>query len=163
VLDRAAEPVMLVGPQARPPPAGDAPVVVAVDGAATDHTLVAIARGWATRLGNRLVIATVAEPVPPSFREGQPLHRARGPADPEGYVADLAAGAADASCTVGTRVAYDPVSVRDGLVRLVDRTAALLVVGSHRRTRPWRALFGSHTPRIVHDIEVPALVVPLDT
>jgi nucleotide-binding universal stress UspA family protein len=38
----------------------------------------------------------------------------------------------------------------------------LLVVGSHRRTRPLRALFGSHTPRIVHDIEVPALVVPLD-
>ena len=162
VLDRATDSVMLVGPQARPPRAGDAPVVVAVDGAATDHALVDIARGWATRLGNRLVIATVAEPVPPSFREGRPLHRARGPADPEGYVADLAARAADASCTIDSRVAYDPISVRDGLVRLVDRTAALLVVGSHRRTRPLRALFGSHTPRIVHDIEVPALVVQLD-
>jgi nucleotide-binding universal stress UspA family protein len=162
VLDRATDPVILVGPQARPPRAGDAPVVVAVDGAATDHALVDIAQGWATRLGNRLVIATVAEPVPPSFREGQPLHRAHGPADPEGYVADLAARAADASCTVDTRVAYDPTSVRDGLVRLVDRTAALLVVGSHRRTRPLRALLGSHTPRIVHDIDVPALVVPLD-
>ena len=88
---------------------------MAVDGAATDHALVDIARGWATRLSNRLVIATVAEPVPPSFREGQPLHRARGPADPEGYVADLAARAADASCTIDSRVAYDPISVRDGL------------------------------------------------
>jgi len=93
VLDRVTDPVMLVGPQARPPRAGDAPVVVAVDGGATDHAHVDIARGWAPRLGNRLVIATVAEPVPPSFREGQPLHRARGPADPEGYVADLAARA----------------------------------------------------------------------
>jgi len=100
--------------------------------------------------------------VPPSFREGRPLHRARGPADPEGYVADLAARAADASCTIDSRVAYDPISVRDGLVRLVDRTAALLVVGWHRRTRLLRALLGSHTARIVHDIEVPALVVPLD-
>jgi hypothetical protein len=72
VLDRATDPVMLVGPQARPPRAGDAPVVVAVDGGATDHALVDIAQGWATRLGNRLVIATVAEPVPPSFREAQP-------------------------------------------------------------------------------------------
>jgi nucleotide-binding universal stress UspA family protein len=46
VLDRATDPVMLVGPQARPPRAGDAPVVVAVDGTATDHALVAIAQGW---------------------------------------------------------------------------------------------------------------------
>src|SRR5512132_873811 len=45
VLDRGTDPVMLVGPQARPPRAGDAPVVVAVDGAASDHALVDIARG----------------------------------------------------------------------------------------------------------------------
>ena len=59
-------------------------------------------------------------------------------------------------------VVYGPLSVRSGLVRLVDRTAALLVVGSHRRTRPLRALLGSHASRVVHDVEVPALIVPLD-
>ncbi|MGH9290735.1 MAG: universal stress protein [Acidimicrobiales bacterium] len=162
VLDRTSDPVILVGPQARLPCAFDAPVVVAVNGAATDHSLVDVARGWTARLGNRLVIATVAEPVPGSFHEGRMLHRARGPADPEGYVAGLAARAGDASFTIETRVAYDPISVHGGLVRLVDRTAALLVVGSHHRTRPSRALFGSQTARIVHDIGVPALVVPLD-
>jgi nucleotide-binding universal stress UspA family protein len=47
-------------------------------------------------------------------------------------------------------------------VRLVDRTAALLAIGSHRRTRPLRALLGNHAARVVHDVEVPALVVPLD-
>lgn len=58
-------------------------------------------------------------------------------------------------------VVYDPISVCGGGVRLVDRTAALLVIGSHRRTRPLRALVGSHAARVVHDVEVPALVVPL--
>jgi nucleotide-binding universal stress UspA family protein len=164
VLDRTTEPVMLVGPEARPPCAGDAPVVVAVDGVddAADAALLRVALGWATALGTGIVIATVAEPVPGSFHQSRPLHRARGPADPEGYVAGLAARAADAGTTVATRVIYDPINVRDGLVRLVDRTAALLVIGSHRRTRPLRALFGSHVARVVHDIAVPALVVPLD-
>jgi nucleotide-binding universal stress UspA family protein len=164
LLDRATEPVLLVGPDARPPCASDAPVVVAVDGAndADDAALVGVALGWATSLGTGVVIATVAEPVPGAFHGGRPVHRARGPADPEGYVAELAAELAGASCAVDTRVVFDPISVRDGLVRVVDRTAALLVIGSHRRTRPRRAMFGSQTTRVIHDISVPALVVPLD-
>jgi nucleotide-binding universal stress UspA family protein len=162
VLDRSTEPVLLVGPKARPASAADAPIMVAVDGAPDDAAVVGVARDWAVLLGRRLVVATVAEPVPPSFRESRPLHRARGPDDPEGYVAGLAGEVVGTGCPVETRVAYDPLSVRSGLVDLVDRTAAWLVVGSHRRTRPLRALLGSHAARVVHDVEVPALVVPLD-
>ena len=66
-------------------------------------------------------------------------------------------------CTIDARVVYDPVGVRDGLVRLVDRTAALLVIGSHRRSQPMRSLFGSHAARVIRDIAIPAVVVPLDT
>jgi nucleotide-binding universal stress UspA family protein len=163
VLNRASDPVLLVGRKARPSYAGDAPVVVAVDGTPQDTVIVGVARDWASRLGRRLVVATVAEPVPGSFREGRPLHRARGPDDPEGYVAALAADVArPGTLAVDTQVVYDPISVRAGLVRFVDRMAALLVTGSHRRGRPLRALVGSHAARIVHDVEVPALVVPLD-
>jgi nucleotide-binding universal stress UspA family protein len=162
VLDHTTEPVLLVGPKARPPGAADAPIVVAVDGTPEDTTVVAVAAGWAARLGRRLIIATVAEPVPGSFRDGRPLHRARGPEHPQACVAELAADVAGAGCAVDTRVVYDPISVRSGLVRLVDRTAALLAIGSHRRTRPRRALLGNHAARVVHDVEVPALVVPLD-
>jgi nucleotide-binding universal stress UspA family protein len=164
VLDRTTDPVLLVGPEARPPCAGDAPVVVAVEGAdeADDAALLRVALAWAAALGTGVVVATVAEPVPGSFHDGRPLHRSRGPADPERHVAMLAARAADAGTAVTTRVIYDPINVRDGLVRLVDRTAALLVIGAHGRTRPLRALFGSHTARVVHDITAPALVVPLD-
>jgi nucleotide-binding universal stress UspA family protein len=161
VLDHATDPVMLVGPEARPPSARDAPIVTAVDGTGDDAAVVGVAADWAARLGLRLVIATVAEPVPPSFRESRPLHRARGPDDPEGYLVGLAATVAEAGISVDTRVVYDPISVRGGLLRLVDRTAALLVIGWHRHTRPHRALLGSHATRVVHDAEVPTLVIPL--
>lgn len=163
VLGHSAEPVLLVGPVARPPCAADAPVVVAVDGAPDDCTVVRAATEWASRLRRRLVVATVAEPAPRPFRSDRLVRRARGPADPEAYVARLAADAAGAPSTaIEVRVVYDPVSVRAGVARLVDRTASLLVLGTHRRTRALRAVLGSHAARIVHDIEVPALVVPLD-
>ncbi len=165
VLDHTTIPVMLVGPQARPPCASDAPVVVAVDGAAADLALVEVAVSWAATLRTPLLIAIVAATAPVSHREDRPRHRARGPADPESYLDALAAwaNAMWSGCTIDARVAYDPVGVRDGLVRLVDRTAALLVIGSHRRSQPMRSLFGSHAARVIHDIAIPALVVPLDT
>ena len=72
-----------------------------------------------------------AGPRPPSFRPERPLPRARGPAAPEAHVAGLAATVehARADVRVDARVVYDPVSVRNGMLRLVDRTAALLVLG----------------------------------
>lgn len=162
VLDRATEPVMLVGPKARPPCANDAPVIVAVDGGPGDPAVVEVGAEWAARLARPLVVATVAEPVPPSFRESRPMRRARGPQEPEAYLAQLVANTVEAGTEVDACVVYDPINVRAGVLRLVDRTAGLLVLGTHRRTRPLRALLGSHAARIIHDVEVPALVVPLD-
>jgi nucleotide-binding universal stress UspA family protein len=164
VLDRTTEPVMLVGPQARPPCAADAPVVAAVDGATADIRLVEVSVGWDTALGRRLVIATVVEPAPAPYREARRQPRARGPADPEAHLSDLArqATAMAPACDVATRVAYDPTNVRDGLIRMLDRTAAVVVLGSHRRTVPMRLLLGSHAARVVHDVALPAVVVPLD-
>jgi nucleotide-binding universal stress UspA family protein len=159
VLDCTTAPAFPVGPEARPPCADDAPVVVAVEGAADDGGLVDVAARWATLLDRRLVIATVAGPLPSGLREGRSPRRARGPADAETHLAGLAAGLRGA---VETHVVHDPISVRGGLIRFVDRTAGLLVMGWHRRSRPLRALLGSHTARVVHDVEVPTLVVPLD-
>ncbi len=159
VLALSSEPVLLVGPAARPPCAGDAPVVAAVEGHPGDGRVVAVAAGWAARLGRRLVLLTVAEPVPGSPRGDDPL-RARGPRDPDGYLAGLARDL-PAECDVSTRVVYDPISVHGGLVRAVDRTSALVVLGAHRHGPVHRAALGSHPARIVHDLEIPALVVPL--
>src|ERR687897_2497103 len=66
-----------------------------------------------------------------------------------------------AGVTVGSRVVYNPSSVRDGLVPLLDRTAALVVLGSGRQRGAGRRVLGSHAARVVHDTAVPALVVPL--
>jgi nucleotide-binding universal stress UspA family protein len=163
VLDRTTDPVMLVGPKARPPCAGDAPVVVAADGGPGDPAVVAVGVEWAARLERPLVVAMVAEPVRGSFRESMPLLRhAWGPEDAEAYVARLAIDASGSGTPVETRVVCDPINVRTGVLRLVGRTSALIVLGTHRCTRPVRALVGSQATRIVHDVEVPALVVPLD-
>ena len=167
VLDDATEPVLLVGPRARPPCADDAPVVAAVDGTPGDRAVVRVAAEWAARLRRRLVVLTVAEPIATGPRLHRPARRARGPADPRACVSLLAAEAMTDGTGLGpgdveARVVRDPVSVRDAVVDHVGRTTALLVVGTHRRTRPLHGVLGRHVPRIVHDIEVPALIVPLD-
>jgi nucleotide-binding universal stress UspA family protein len=58
-------------------------------------------------------------------------------------------------------VIYDPISVRNGLVPLLDRTVALVVLGSGGRGVVPRLVLGSHAARVVHDAAIPALVVPL--
>jgi nucleotide-binding universal stress UspA family protein len=142
LLARSDRPAVLVGPEGRTVTAEDAPVVVAVDGTGRDEALVPVALGWAARLGRRLEIVTVA-------------------ADPEGYVESLTARTGRAGVTVASRVIYDPVSVRNGLVPLLDRTVALVVLGFGRRGSVPRLVLGSHAARVVHDAPVPALVVPL--
>jgi nucleotide-binding universal stress UspA family protein len=161
LLDRSSRPVVLVGPEARAVTAVDAPVVVAVDGTTRDDALVPVALGWAARLARPMEIVTVAEPAPTGYREGAAPRRARGPAEPEPYVASLVARTEGAGVAVASRVVYDPISVRDGLVPHLDRVAALVVLGSRHRLGVPRMVLGSHAARIVHDAAVPALAVPL--
>ncbi len=159
LLERSDRPAVLVGPGGRAVTAADAPVVVAVDGTGGDEVLVPVALGWAARLGRRLEIVTVAEPAPAGHRDDA-APRAWGPAEPETYVESLVGRAEGAGVTVASRVVYDPVGVRDGLVPLLDRTAALFVLGSGRGRGVPRVL-GSHAARVVHDAALPALAVPL--
>jgi nucleotide-binding universal stress UspA family protein len=160
VLGRSPRPVLLAGPHARPVEAPDAPVAVAVDGSAADEALLPVALAWAARLARPLVIVTVAEPVPTAAHDGTAPRRARGPADPEAYLAALADNGAASGVEIVTRVVYDPLSVRDGLVSGLDRGAGLLVLGTHHRHGLGRIVLGSHAARVVHDAAIPALVVP---
>lgn len=161
LLDRSSRPIVLVGPEARAVTAADAPVVVAVDGTTRDEALVPVALGWAAKLARPVEIVTVAEPAPAGYREETAPRRARGPAEPERYVASLVARTEGSGVAVASRVVYDPISVRDGLVPLLDRVAALVVLGSRHRLGVARMVLGSHAARVVHDAPVPALVVPL--
>jgi nucleotide-binding universal stress UspA family protein len=161
LLERSRQPVVMVGPVARAVTAVDAPIVVAVDGMVGDDVLVRVALGWAARLGRRLDVVTVAEPAPPGYLGGARMRRVRGPAQPEPYVASLVARAEGAGVLVTSQVIYDPVGVRDGLVPFLNRTAALVVLGSRHRPGLGRMVPGTHAVHIVHDAAVPAVVVPL--
>ena len=59
------------------------------------------------------------------------------------------------------RVVRNSMSVRAALSVLLGRTAALIVLGSRRRDGPGRMAPGSCSASTVHDVAVPALVVPL--
>lgn len=161
LLERSREPVVLVGPVAGAVTATNAPIVVAVDGTPRDDRLVPVALGWAARLGRRLEIVTVAKPAPHWYMEGARPRQAWGPVEPERYVESLAARAEGAGVAVAARVIYDPISVSDGLAPVLDRSAALVVVGSRHRQGLGRMVLGSHAVRIVHAAAVPAVVVPL--
>jgi nucleotide-binding universal stress UspA family protein len=161
LLQRTSRPIVLVGPNARAVTTDDAPIVVAVDGTTRDDVLLPAALGWAVRLRRPLEIVTVAEPAPPGYADANRIRRARGPADPERHLQSLAARAETEGVAISCHVIYDPVSVRDGLVDFLDRTAALVVLGSRHRPGLGRMVLGSHAVRIVHDAAVPALVVPM--
>jgi nucleotide-binding universal stress UspA family protein len=162
LLERSTRPAVLVGPAARAVTAVDAPIVVAVDGTVGDDVLVPAALGWAARLGRRMDVVTVAEPARPGYPGGTaPVRPARGPAEPERYVDSLGARAAGAGVALASHVIYDPVSVRDGLIPFLDRTAALVVLGSRQRPGLGQMVLRGHTVHIVHNAAVPAVVVPL--
>lgn len=59
LLARLSQPVMLVGPRARPPCAGDAPVIAAVEGRRRDRAVLDVAAAWAACLARPLVVTTL--------------------------------------------------------------------------------------------------------
>jgi nucleotide-binding universal stress UspA family protein len=62
---------------------------------------------------------------------------------------------------VVTRVVRNSISVRAALSLLLDRIAALIVLGSRQGEGLGRMAPDSCSASVVHDAAVPALVVPL--
>jgi nucleotide-binding universal stress UspA family protein len=148
LLERSREPLLLVGPAARAVTASDAPVTVALDHTPHDDTLVRVALGWSALLERRLDIVSVAE----GSASVTELDR---------YLDSMQARTQGCGVAVGTLVVRDAIDVRDGLVPVLDRTSALVVLGSHVRPGPGALAPGSHTASILRHAAVPALVVPL--
>jgi len=149
LLERSREPLMLVGPAARAVTASDAPLAVAVDRTPHDDVVVGVALGWAALLARHLDIVTVDD------------ERGGDVPELERYVRSVEARSRGCGVTVGTRVVRDAIDVRDGLVPVLDRTSALVVLGSHVHPGHGPLAPGSHAVSIVHNVAVPALVVPL--
>jgi nucleotide-binding universal stress UspA family protein len=149
LIERSREPLLLVGPAARAVTASDAPVSVALDRSRHDDTLTRVALGWAALLDRRLDLVTVAD------------ERGGAGTEPERYVDSLQARIRESSVIVGTRVVRDAIDVRDGLIPVLDRTSALVVLGSDVRPGPGPLAPDSHAASILRHAAVPALVVPL--
>jgi nucleotide-binding universal stress UspA family protein len=148
LIERSREPLLLVGPAGRAVTASDAPLTVALDRTPQDDRLVQVALGWAALLERRLDMVTVAEETGDAT-------------EPDRYVDTLRARTGGSGVTVGSRVVRDALDVRDGLVPVLDRIAALVVLGSHVRPGPGPLAPGSHAASILRHAAVPALVVPL--
>jgi nucleotide-binding universal stress UspA family protein len=148
LLEQSREPLLLVGPSARPVTASDASVSVTLDRTPHDDVLMPVALGWAALLDRRLDLVTVAD-------ERDDM------ADPERYVESVGARAQGSGVTVATRVVRDTIDVRDGLIPVLDRTSALVVLGSDLRRGPGPLALGSRAAAVLRGAAVPALVVPL--
>jgi nucleotide-binding universal stress UspA family protein len=138
-----------------------ADVVVCVDASPASAGLVTVGLDWADRLGERLVVLTVAEEVQPPPND-EPAQRRFGPdGDVEGFLEDLVQPARAAGRTVETMALYNPIGVWQGLFRhLSAAPATLLVVNSRVRPPPMRLVFGSVATTIVRHSPVPVLVEP---
>jgi nucleotide-binding universal stress UspA family protein len=121
-----------------------------------------VALGWARLLGERVTVATVAEPVPEPLRPEKPARRTFGPdGDVEAFLESLVAPWRQRGHEVETLALYDPISPAEGLqAHLMDNPASLVVVSSHARNGPTRIVFGSRAAGIVRLSPSPVLLVP---
>jgi nucleotide-binding universal stress UspA family protein len=138
-----------------------ADVVVCVDDSRESAGLVTVGLDWADRLGERLVVLTVAEEVQPAATDEPPQRRFGPDGDVERFLEELVRPARAVRSTVDTMALYNPTGVWQGLYRyLSEAPATLLVVNSRVRPPPMRLVFGSVATTIVRHSPVPVLVVP---
>jgi nucleotide-binding universal stress UspA family protein len=169
VMVRAHDPVILTGRFAGdyapwlddPRPSG---VVTAVDENPAVDTTLAAGVQWAKMLRERLVIVTIAEPVPPALALGEVRRRYGPDGDVDLFLSVLATRARKQHEPVETRALYDPTGVAEGLrTFLREHPAQLVVISSHARTGLQRAVFGSVAANLVRVSPSPVLVVPVGT
>lgn len=149
LVAHASMPVLVVGPRCTTegPAELAGPVLAAVDGSDRDDDVLATAAGWALATGVPLTVVTA-------------VTRPREPQVWQAANALLAEGRAHVAA-VGVEASVMPVSAGDvdaALLRAVEPTTGCLVMGSHRRGRLGRLLFGSTTASVVHWARCPVLV-----
>jgi len=158
VIERATQPLFVVGPRADAGVMGD-DIVVAVDGRKNPDPLLSAAAACAPQLGARVRIVNVYEPVPPDVRYPHHFTRTHGPSyDVDTYLADVARRVPLGVAHVEGVAIPDPVSVADGLAdHLRSAPALALVLGSRPGTHEvWPGV----VRELVRRVGVPLLVVP---
>ncbi len=159
IIERATQPVLVVGPDADESESGDE-VVVALDGTHDPDPLLAVATAWADALRAPLRVVTVYEPVLADIRRPDHYSRTLGPSsDPLAYLHRVTHGLDDGGRRQVTLTAIpDPVGAADGLAEHLQSQPALLVVAGGRGANhhPWPGV----VRELVRRVQQPVLVVP---
>lgn len=151
LLRASRAPMVLVGPACDPSwpdgPRDASRVVVALDGSSLDVGVIAAALSWAAALDAEVHFVTVAGDL------GLPWAP-----PPAAEALRLAADAAERAGRPATTSLLEGDNPAVSVLRQVDRRAALLVVGSHRRG-PWaRIALGANALWLVHRAPCPVLI-----
>ena len=143
-------------------------IVCGVDGSADSRAALKVAAQFAERLGSRLVLAHVAEPVHVAYAAGYPLggfsgsmtaaHEAESEEEAaarllEGVAADAGLSDAERRVTIG-----DPAEQLADLAEKED--ADLIVVGSRGRGAVKAVFLGSVSHSLIGVARCPVLIVP---
>jgi nucleotide-binding universal stress UspA family protein len=149
LVAHAEMPVLVVGPActARAPSDLQGSVLAAVDGSVRDDDVLPTAVRWAQAVGAELVVMTAVTR----------------PSDPGAWTDahDVLTDARDATRHLGLEAGALPVAagaVDEAVLRAIDAGTSCVVMGSHRRGRLGRLLFGSTTAGVVRRARCPVLV-----
>ncbi|HMJ75818.1 MAG TPA: universal stress protein [Iamia sp.] len=149
LVDETTMPVLIIGPRCIDSGPSDlmAPAVAALDGSEVDHEVMDAAARWVTATGAPLTITTVVDR----------------PSEPEAWDdADriLAWGEERASALAVpvTTSVVAATGAEEGILRAVEGRVGCVVVGSHRRGRVTRLVFGSTVTRLTQHAPCPVLV-----
>lgn len=160
VLARVHKPVV-VGPLVDWRLRTDA-VLACIDGKRPPTAVLAGAARWARLLHERLIVFTVAEPVPPEIHAG-PVRRAYGAdGDVEAYLERVVRPLRSEVTDIELHPEYDEFGVVAGIRRhLTLRPAPLVSLGIRLQRRVSRLVFGSLAAEVIRASPSHVLVVPL--
>lgn len=160
VLARVREPIVVVGPLVDWRLSTDG-VLACIDGKRPPTDVLPGAARWARLLRERLIVLTVAEPVPPETHVG-PVRRTNGPdGDVESYLDRVVRPLRTGEIEIELHPEYNEFGVVAGIRgHLAIRPASLVALGTRLRTGVPRLVFGSLAAEVVRSSPSPLLVVP---
>jgi nucleotide-binding universal stress UspA family protein len=173
VVQRSADPVVVLGPSADnpgwsprprswPEPLSVPRIVACVDGSTTSEQVLPLAAGWAEALDMALTIVTVVGDAPAPLQPQGAQSRFGGHADAEGYIDELVQQWRTQLSDTDGEVVRDPLGPASGIrVHLDQRPAGLVALTTHARSGVQRVLLGADAAGIVHASVVPCLVAPI--
>jgi nucleotide-binding universal stress UspA family protein len=147
-------------PRSWPEPLSVSRLVACVDGSPQSESVLPVAARWASTLGMRMTILTVAEQTALTARGD--VVNSFGPPEPERYVEQLAETWSGPELHAVGQVVFDPIGVAAGLTaHLAKEPAGLVAVSTRGRTGLERIRLGTIAADIVRSSPAPTLVVPL--